>query len=115
MTTGVYVLEAVYNDGVLIAHCEVPGHLYAITDATNVTLVQGTLNFQNGPIKEVGVNGIQNEPVIAILIDRLRFLDAAFPSDFNKNAIMHLEEALKSLQARTANRISRGVEGLNIA
>ena len=111
MTTGIHV---VYSDGVLDAICEVPGHLYEITLVADHNLVHSTLNFQNGPIGEVGVNGIQNEPVIAILIDRLKFLDAAFPSDFNKNAIMHLEEALKSLQARTANRISRGVEGTNV-
>ena len=111
MTTGIHV---VYSDGTLAATCEAPGHQYEIVETADHMLVQGTLNFQNGPIKEVGINGIQNEPVIAILIDRLKFLDVAFPSDFNKNAIMHLEEALKSLQARTANRISRGVEGTNV-
>ena len=111
MTTGIHV---VYSDDALVGTCEVPGHQYEIVEAADHNLVLGSLSFQNGPIKEGSINGIQNEPVIAILIDRLRFLDTAFPSDFNKNAIMHLEEALKSLQARTANRISRGVEGTNV-
>lgn len=30
------------------------------------------VNFQNGPIKEFGVNGVTQEALLAIVIDRLR-------------------------------------------
>jgi hypothetical protein len=70
------------------------------------------VNFQNGPIQEVGVNGCQNEDLIAIVIDRLRsFQDGPFPCRENAIAITKLEETLHWLNHRTADRQARGVEG----
>jgi hypothetical protein len=68
--------------------------------------------FQNGPIKEVGVNGITHEALLAVLIDRMRSFQAG-PYSCRENAIAltHLEEALMWLQRRTVARIKRGVEG----
>ena len=75
-----------------------------------------TLQFQNGPVALAGgVNGIQNEQVISLLCLRLRDLNAKFPCRENSLAITHLEEALHWLEARTASRVSQGVEGQNIA
>jgi hypothetical protein len=114
--------NVIYSDDNLAVVCIEPGHEYRVLKGIpaersieEMAPIVCSLSFQNGPIKEAGVNGIQNEPIIALLIDRLEFLDNTFPSEFNKNAIMHLNEALKSLKARTANRVDRGVEGTNVA
>lgn len=68
--------------------------------------------FQNGPITEVGVNGVSNEALLAIVIDRLRgFQSGPFSCRENALAITKLEEAMHWLHARTHDRILRGVEG----
>lgn len=76
------------------------------------------LHFQDGPIGEHGRNGTTNEVVIQILVDRLQSLqtmsDRKFACRENALAITHLEEALHWLQARTAARVTRGVEGSNV-
>lgn len=73
------------------------------------------INFQNGVIKENGVNGCQNEDLIAIVIDRLQsFQKSKFNCRENALAITKLEEALMWLNKRTNDRIARGVEGTNI-
>ncbi len=70
------------------------------------------LLFQNGPIKEVGVNGITHEALLAILIDRLRSFQAGpYANRANAIALTHGEEMLMWLQQRTRERIKRGVEG----
>ena len=70
--------------------------------------------FQNGPIKEFGVNGVTQEALLAIVIDRLRSFQAGnFASNYNKQALFHCEVALQWLQKRTVDRIRRGVEGTN--
>lgn len=71
-----------------------------------------TLNFQDGPIKEAGINGVMDENLIAIVIDRLQgFQTGDFKSQYNAIAITKLEEALMWLQKRTRDREARGVEG----
>lgn len=68
--------------------------------------------FQNGPIKEAGVNGATHEALLAILIDRMRsFQSGPYSNRANAIALTHLEEALMWLQQRTRERIKRGVEG----
>jgi hypothetical protein len=75
-----------------------------------------TILFQNGPIKEVGVNGITGEALLAIEIDRLRsFQDGPYRCRENAIALTHCEEALMWLQRRTVARIKRGVEGTHAA
>ena len=71
------------------------------------------IDFQEGPVKEAGVNGCQNEDVVKILIHRLGKLQAAFPCDENEQAISHLEWTLDWLEARTKKRVEQGVEGEN--
>lgn len=71
-----------------------------------------TVLFQNGPIKDVGVNGITHEAYLAILIDRMRGFQAGeYKNQNNAIALKSLEDALFHLQRRTAERIARGVEG----
>lgn len=68
--------------------------------------------FQNGPIKEAGVNGISHESLLTILIDRMRGFQAGqYSCRENAIALTHLEESLMWLQKRTVARIKRGVEG----
>lgn len=68
--------------------------------------------FQNGPIKEAGINGVTHEALLAILIDRMRSFQAGpYHNEHNQNAMRHLEAALYELQARTRERIARAVEG----
>lgn len=71
-----------------------------------------TILFQNGPIPEVGVNGVTQEALLAVLIDRLRAFQAG-PYSCRENAIAltHLEDALHWLHHRTRARQRRGVEG----
>ena len=70
------------------------------------------IQFQNGPINEAGINGISNEALLAILIDRARgFQNGPFPCRENSIALTHLEEALMWYQKRTRDRQARGVEG----
>ena len=70
------------------------------------------LDFQDGPIGEVGVNGITNEVLLAVIIDRLEgFQSSAYANRFNAAALMHCQEALAELEARTKEREARGVEG----
>ncbi len=70
------------------------------------------LAFQNGPIKEAGVNGVMNEDLIAIVIDRMRgFQSGDYRCRDNAIALTKLEEALMWLRNRTNEREARGVEG----
>lgn len=56
-------------------------------------------------------DGTTNEEVIAVLIDRIQFLNAKFPCRENSIVITKLEEALMWLNKRTNDRKARGVEG----
>ena len=74
--------------------------------------VLGNVIFQNGPIKENGVNGLQNEDLMLICIHRLQgFQSGDFKCRENAIALTKLEEALMWLQKRTKDRETRGVEG----
>ena len=71
-----------------------------------------TILFQNGPINEVGVNGITHEVLLSIVCDRLRSFQAGpYASRENALALTKLEEAQHWLMHRTRARMARGVEG----
>lgn len=91
------------------------GYVYELL---NVDGGSQTIRFiQKAPVSpgstelETVMNGTTNEAVIFVAIDRLQFLDGLMPSEYNKDAIQHLEAALLALQNRTADREGRGVEG----
>lgn len=89
-------------------------HHYCIRSTAEPVTIFGDINFQNGPIKEFGVNGIHNEDLIAIVIDRLQgFQSGDFACRDNAIALTKLEESLMWLGKRTSERESRGVEGTN--
>lgn len=75
-------------------------------------MAEKEIDFQDGPIKEVGTNGITQEVLLTILIDRLEgFQTSKYANGYNETALAHCKEALAALNARTAEREKRGVEG----
>lgn len=116
------------NDVIRIAVVDEPGpggasHVYEVflpdwtrdPDGQNAKGVT-TLQFQNGPINEVGVNGITQEVLLAIVADRLRSFQAGkFACRENALALTKIEEAMQWLHARTRARLVRGVEGTHAA
>lgn len=72
----------------------------------------GGIEFQDGPIKVAGINGVMDENLLAIVIDRLKgFQSGNYACSENAFALGHLESALDVLKQRTQARIQRGVEG----
>lgn len=103
------------NNGVTVLHTseDNPGHNYMIgTECDEGLAVFSEIDFQNGAVKESGVNGITSEALLAILIHRTEVLNSRFPCQENDDAIAGLIEAQDAFEARTKNRIARGVEGL---
>jgi hypothetical protein len=112
------------NDTIKIRVMDAPGHggashHYEVTlpdwtrepDGANAKGIWD-IQFQNGPIAEAGVNGITQEVLIAIVIDRLESFQAAkFSCMENAIALEKLHEAQMWLQKRTRDRMARGVEG----
>jgi hypothetical protein len=121
------------NESIIIDVRDQPGHgganhVYAIDLAPpgRPTQAASFLSFQNGPISTPDdMNGITNESIIAVAIDRMRGfqyernLDGTFNFNSrgkyackeNAQALTYLEEALMWLQKRTLDRMRRGVEG----
>jgi hypothetical protein len=116
------------NDTISISVTDEPGagganHRYEIAGfdtATNVSLAPAgpepksglVVLFQNGPINEVGVNGVTQEVLLAIVADRLRsFQSGPYACRENALALTKVEEAVHWLHSRTLARMRRGVEG----
>lgn len=91
-------------------------HVYSVEHSNSANIdPMMTVNFQNGPIAEHGVNGVTQEILLAIVIDRLRsFQSGPFSSRENALALTKCEEALHWLQQRTIERMRRGAEGKSI-
>ena len=71
-----------------------------------------TVLFQNGPIGEVGVNGVTHEALLAILEDRLTAFQAGhFACEENKQALAYIRAAQHCLKMRTVRRVVAGTEG----
>jgi hypothetical protein len=75
------------------------------------------VDFQNGPVGVTGsVPGCQNEDLLKIVIDRLQCFEAGpLACDHNHFALGFVQKALDCLDARTADRKERGVDGRNKA
>lgn len=71
--------------------------------------------IQNGPIKEVGVNGCQVDTLIEAAKLIIEGLNKNFPCRENAMVITKLDEALMWSNKRKSDREKRGVEGLNKA
>lgn len=110
------------NEAILIEALDAPGSGGA-NHEYRLSLIQSegdrgfgkevaALRFQNGPIAEVGPNGISNEALLAIVIDRLEsFQSGPFACRENALALTKLQEAMHWLHHRTRARMARGVEG----
>ena len=99
----------VYHESEADMHYGAPHH-FSVTDLQGELLSQ--IHFQEGPIKEKGVNGCCNEDLINMVIKRLEcFQKTEFSCRENALAITKLEEALMWLRMRTQKREQRGVEG----
>jgi hypothetical protein len=87
-------------------------HSYLVSIETNNGVKEVPLEFQNGPIAEAGVNGITQEVLLSVVIDRLRgFQNGDYKCRENAIALTKIEEALMWLNSRTRSREQRGVEG----
>lgn len=74
-----------------------------------------SFTLQNGPIKENGKNGCQLTALIEAAKIVLERLNNKFPCRENSITITKLEEALMWQEKRTKDRLTRGVEGKNLA
>lgn len=83
-------------------------HIYIRRDKNSIAFT-----LQNGPIKEVGVNGCQVDAMIDAARDIITGHNGKFYCAENDEAIKHLGEALRCLEQRRLNREKRGVEGHN--
>jgi hypothetical protein len=111
------------NESIIIHVMDDPGqggasHEYQIDLKVNDTEINQNfceIKFQNGPIKEFGVNGISQEALLAIVEDRLKcFQSGQYACRENALALTHIQEAMHWLHHRTNERLQRGVEGTNI-
>jgi hypothetical protein len=92
-------------------------HKYRISWSDDLSVKSMTvvhIPFQNGPIKEFGINGITQEALLVIVIDRLQSFQAGpFACESNQKALDYAMLSLSFLQDRTRDRIKRQVEGTN--
>ena len=105
-----------FKEDALLAEIESmrANHEYEINSLGDMTVTNSTINFQNGPVKENGVNGCFQEDLISICIDRLQSFQAGeFACRENALALTKLEEAMHWLNHRTHDRQYRNVEGTN--
>lgn len=105
-----------------IVKCAHEGHHYEITNLVsdgegNLTPTDNTttLNFflkdqETGKIQD----GVMNEQMFAVLLDRLIDLNSNFYCIENELMISHLKSCLMLCELRRKNRIDRGVLGKHV-
>jgi hypothetical protein len=99
-------------------YCEAPEnqeynapHHFQVRNMATSEIV-GEVHFQEGPIKEAGINGINNEDAILMVITRLEsFQQSEYACSENEEAIAYLMRAINALRARTNRRKDAGTEG----
>jgi len=72
-----------------------------------------TFTLQDGPIKEVGLNGVQIDDMIEFAKATIEGFNAKFPCRENSVIITKLDEALLWSMKRKLDREKRSVEGTN--
>lgn len=81
-------------------------------DPIKVECEVGRLCFQDGPVKDNGVNGVTIEDLLEICIHRLTcFQTGPYACSSNEQAADFIKLALGRLDSRTAERMKRNVEG----
>ena len=87
-------------------------HQYTLSYLVEGQACTTFIDFQEGPIDAAGPNGVSNEALLAVVIDRLEgFQKGPFACVENEAALSHVQEALEYLKSRTLERMERGVEG----
>ena len=110
------------NEALTIEVIDIPDHRnacyrYQITGGKETRITQEgfahcAIKFQEGPISEVGVNGISNESLLAVVEDRLdSFENGEYACPETALALVKVREAMMWLHKRTRDRVARGVEG----
>ena len=70
------------------------------------------IHFQNGAIGKVGVNGISDEALLAVVRDRLEgFQSGEYACDTNQSALDSICASMDALHSRTKERMECRVEG----
>lgn len=79
----------------------------------NVGTPLAEIRFQNGPRNVDGsIHGVIDSDLLEIVRDRLKCFQAGpYSSDYNAQALLHVEEALMWLNRRVEDRIERQVLG----
>lgn len=91
---------------------EVVRQLDANTEFDPAKDLLAKIHFQEGPVKENGVNGVANEDLLVMVVRRLQaFQETEFKCRENAMAITKIEEALLWLRKRTMGRENRDVVG----
>ena len=83
------------------------GHKYELSNGETLTFIKRV----NG---ELVWNGLQNEEVLMVILDRLHYLQGMMPCSENMVAISSLEKTLDALHLRTQKRVVQGVETTDI-
>lgn len=87
------------------------GHVYVLENDSKDVSELKFIKRENG---ELVWNGVQNDEVLKVLIDRMYFLQSKMPCRENAIIITKLEEALMWTEARTKKRVAQGVETKDI-
>ncbi len=105
-----YASYALFQNTSATGNIDTDGHqkYHGVSDGNKLHF-----KIQDGPIKEVGVNGIQAVDLLFFCKELFRSLNNSFPCRENALTITKIEEAIHWQDARTKDRESRGVEGLN--
>lgn len=74
-----------------------PGHHYFIPNI--IYEGQGQVIQFLEEDEEILTDGMSNEQVIEMLIDRIEYLDGRFPLGYNQTCLSHLRAALDALRA----------------
>jgi hypothetical protein len=87
------------------------------TDLDYIKVANNNVVFtiQDGPIGEVGLNGVQALDMLIFNKNLFESLNRAYPCQENQDTINSLNKAIKHQHDRTKNREARGVEGLSKA
>lgn len=102
------------NDVIELEVLDEPGsggacHVYRAQVGTQPATI---ISFQNGPIAEKGPNGLTQEVLLAIVIDRLESFQAGpFACNANQLALELIHAGLDVLKKRTLDRMAQKVEG----
>jgi hypothetical protein len=97
------------------------GHRYEVANFDNPETFQEISFVSKSPVEEgskemkLNFDGTTNEELLAVLIDRTKYLNGLFPCRENSIAITKMEEAKMWFEERTRNRLARNVEGKHVA